>query len=57
LCASSAAIHPKFGVVALLARSGASCVSGKSDDYDGKVGTVQTRLDDDGDGLTIDVIF
>jgi hypothetical protein len=27
------------------------------DDYDGKVGTVQTHLDDDGDGLTIGVIF
>ena len=27
------------------------------DDYDGEVGIVQTHLDDDGDGLTIGVIF
>lgn len=32
-------------------------VKAAGDDYDGKLGTVQTHLDDDGDGLTIGVIF
>jgi hypothetical protein len=32
-------------------------VKSAGDDYDGKIGTVQTHLDDDGDGLTIGVIF
>ena len=32
-------------------------VKADGDDYDGKIGTVQTHLDNDGDGLTIGVIF
>jgi hypothetical protein len=32
-------------------------VRAAGDDYDGKIGTIQTQLDDDGDGLTIGVIL
>jgi hypothetical protein len=52
--ATRAVAKPAAGV---LAPGAAVKVKSAGDDYDGKIGTVKHHLDDEGDGLTIGVIF